>query len=229
MLVLVTTQKTRRAALVKSLNEHGVFVYIASYENAKATVLAKDTGGVLLDCIGKLPAGERLCADLRAEYPQMPIAAIVTPTAVPCMEINRLIRETDEKALLEDCLDFCIRNCNYRAQQLSTPCLSIGNAPEETLYMGYRLHLSPKEHLILRLLFYRAPHYTSPEDLLELCYPDGTQSIENLAVQIGRINQQARKINQLPLIVNRHGVGYRLRDGILETDIHKIHAATGGR
>ncbi|MBQ9805480.1 MAG: winged helix-turn-helix domain-containing protein [Clostridia bacterium] len=222
MLVLVTTQPTRRAALVKSLNEHGVFVYITSYEQAEKTVRKKDTGGVLLDCVGKLPSGERLCALLREDYPQMPIAAIVTEAAVPSMEINRLLREVNEKALLADALDFCTQNCSYRAHQLSTYCLSVGNAPEETLYMGYRLPLSPKEHALLRFLFYRWPSYTSPNDLLELCYFDSNASKQNLTVQIARINRHAKELGLQPLIVNRRGIGYRLRSGIVEEPLPAV-------
>lgn len=222
MLVLVTSQKTRRAALVKSLNEHGVFVYISSFEQAEDTVCQKDTGGVILDCVGKLSAGERLCARLRETYPQIPIAAIVSKEAIPCMEINRLLREADEKLLFDDALDFCIQNCGYRARRLSTYCLSVGNAPEETLYMGYRLPLSPKEHELLRFLFYRWPAYTAPEDLLELCYFDSLVSKQNLTVQIGRINQHAKDLGLQPLIVNRRGMGYRLRSGIVEEPLLTI-------
>jgi len=215
MLVLVTAHKTRRVALVKSLNEHGVFVFVTSPEEACKRVHEKDTGGVILDTIGALNTCERLCAELREAYPQMPIGAIVSEHAIPKMEINRILREGQETALAEDVLDFCKQNCNYCAERLSTYCLSVANAPEETLYMGYRMPLSPKEHMILRFLFYRAPAYTSSEDLLELCYPEGNVKKENPRVLIGRINRRAKQIDAHRLIVHRRGLGYRLRDGIV--------------
>lgn len=215
MLVLVTSQKTRRVSLVKSLNEHGVFVFFAYPEEALRKVEEKDTGGVLLDTIGCLGACEQLCAELRERYPQMPIGAIVSRQAIPNLAVNRILREGDGTSVDESALDFCIRNCGYRSQRLSTYCLSMANAPEETLYMGYRMQLSPKEHLILRFLFYRAPAYTSSEDLWELCYPEGNVRQENAAILIGRINRRSREIDGNNLIVHRRNTGYRLRDGII--------------
>jgi DNA-binding response OmpR family regulator len=215
MLVLVTTQKTRRVSLVKSLNEHGVFVFITSPEDACRMVEAKDTGGVLLDTHACLSACERICTALRERYPQMPIGAIVSKQAIPKMAVNRIIREDDSTTTDEEVLDFCIQNCGYHTKHLSTYCLSVANAPEETLYMGYRMPLSPKEHTILRFLFYREPAYTSLEDLLELCYPEGNVKVENVTVLISRINQRARQIDGHNLIVHRRKMGYRLRDGIL--------------
>ena len=215
MLVLVTTQKTRRVSLVKSLNEHGVFVFLTSPDVAIRTVEEKDTGGVLLDTIGCLGECEELCAVLRERYAQMPIGAIVSKQAIPKMEVNRILRNEDASLLCAEALDFCKENCGYRAERLSTYCLSLANAPEETLYMGYRMPLSPKEHMILRLLFYRAPAYTAFADLLELCYPEGNVKGESVTVLIGRINQRAKKIDGHYLIVHRRNFGYRLRDGIL--------------
>ena len=87
--------------------------------------------------------------------------------------------------------------------------------PAETYYMGYPLPLTAREHSILRCLFYRAPYVTSKIDLMELCYPEGTQSLQNIVVQIRQINQKAARIDRRPLIVNVYGKGYRLRDGIL--------------
>jgi len=81
--------------------------------------------------------------------------------------------------------------------------------------MRYRMPLSPKEHEILRCLFYRWPRATTAEDLLALCYPEGGKAKENVAVQIGRINQRAKSIHPRPLIVFQRNTGYRLRNGIV--------------
>ena len=117
--------------------------------------------------------------------------------------------------IFEHALDFCITDCNWRRKPLSTFALTVGDVPEATLYMGYRLPLSPKEHTILRCLFYRSPYETSADDLLSLCYPTEPVKRENLTVLIARINRKASLIDPNPLIVNRYGKGYRLRDGIL--------------
>ena len=216
MLVFVTPYKTRRADLVEHLNRNGVFVYVSSPESAHKIVLQKDTGGVLLDAVGNLGTCERLASDLRSEYPAMPIAAIVAKDAIPQMEINTLLRDTDERSVLEQALDFCICHCGWRTKVLSTHCLTVDDIPEATLYMGYRLPLSPKEHEILRCLFYRLPYDTATDDLLSLCYPNQPAKRENLTTLIARINQKAKVIDSHPLIVNRYGKGYRLRDGILD-------------
>ena len=216
MLVFVTPNKTRRAALVEHLNRNGVFVYLSSPEGARLTVHKKDTGGVLLDAVGNLGACERLAEALLREYPAMPIAAIVARDAVPQIKVNALLRDTDEQVLSEQVLDFCICQCGWHTKPLSTYRLTVGDVPEATLYMGYRLPLSPKEHEILRCLFYRMPHDTTADDLLSLCYPNHPVKRENLTAMIRRINKKAEAIDPHPLIVNRYGKGYRLRDGILD-------------
>jgi len=215
MLIFVTPQKTRRAALVEHLNRNGVFIYVSSPDTACKMVMEKDTGGVLLDAVGNLSACERVAATLRRDYPTMPIGAIVAKDAIPQMEVNCLMRDTGDKSLFDQALDFCVTDCNWRTKQLSTYALTVGNVPEATLYLGYRLPLSPKEHEILRCLFYRLPYDTSADDLLNLCYPTQAVRRENLTTLIRRINRKAAAIDPHPLILNRYGKGYRLRDGIL--------------
>ena len=215
MLILVTPEKTRRAALVEHLNRNGVFVFLSSPDTACKMVQEKDTGGVLLDAVGNLSACEKISAILHRDYPAMPIGAIVAKEAIPQMEINCLLRDMGNELLFDQVLDFCITDCNWRTKPLSTYALTVGNAPEATLYMGYRLPLSPKEHDILRCLFYRMPYDTSADDLLSLCYPNQAVRRENLTTLIRRINRKAAAIDPHPLILNRYGKGYRLRDGIL--------------
>ena len=215
MLILVTERKAARRDLIAHLKANGVYSFVCTYEAAEVLCKNKDTGGVVLDCISNLPRAEALCANLRAAYPEMPIAAIVSPLAVPNMEINRLIRISPVIDLFDDILDFCIRTCGWRTARMTTYTLTVGNTPEETYYMGYPLKLSSREHEILRCLFYRAPRVTSKSDLMELCYPDGGESLGNIVVQIHAINQKASLIDPRPLVINERLAGYRLRDGIL--------------
>ena len=215
MLILVTERKQAHLATVQGLIANGIYTFVCPYETAGVLCEVKDTGGVVLDCIGNLPRAERLCAQLRTRYPEMPIAAIVTPDSIPDLAVNRLIRSNSAATFFDDLLDFCIRTCGWSTKTLSTFSLCIGNMPDETFYMGYALRLTPREHSILRCLFYRTPHVTSKEDLMELCYPEGTQNLQNVVVQIRQINQKAAKIDRRPLIVNLYGKGYRLRSGIL--------------
>ena len=215
MLVLVTAHKSRHLELVHTLLGYGIFTYVTTPDAAQAVCRDKDTGGVVLDCVGMLTAGEALCRALRAEYPLLPIAAMVAADAVPNMEIHALLREGDPARLTADLLDFCQRTCGWRTSVLSTFSLTVTNAPEETVYMGYRMPLSAREHTVLRCLFYRSPSYTTADDLLALCYPQGHQRAANLTVQICNINRRAARIDPRPLIVNHRGRGYRLRYGIV--------------
>ncbi len=216
MLILVTEQKKQHVATVETLIANGIFSFVCPYETAGILCDKKDTGGVVLDCLSNLPRAERLCAELRRLYPEMPIAAIVAPNAVPDLAVSRLIRVENARDALLDVLDFCIRTCGWRTQTLSTFSLYVENDPAKTRYMGYPLLLTPREHRILRCLFYRAPLVTSKEDLMELCYPEGWQNLQNIVIQIGHINHKAAEIDDRPLIVNDYGKGYRLRAGVLQ-------------
>lgn len=215
MLILVTEHRKRFDEILDRLPARGIYTFVCPYETAGALCEKKDTGGVILDCIGALPRAERLCAELRDRYPEIPIAAIVAPDAIPDLAVNRLMRTRHPSLLFDDILDFCIRTCGWQTERLSTFELLVTASPADTRYMGYALPLTPREHLILRCLFYRAPEITSKDDLTELCYPTGMQSVQNVVVQIGNINKKASVIDPRPLIVNVYGKGYRLRDGIL--------------
>lgn len=213
MLVFVTNAQKSRSSLLPRLAEHGIYTFLCPFETAAFHCDKKDTGGVLLDCVTSLTCGERLCAELRSQYPEMPIGAIVTPSAVPDLAVNRLIRENGD--ILDDVLDFCIKNCGWRTARLTTYSLTIEDDPDKTVYMGYRFPLTPREHTILRCLFYRAPRVTSADDLLALCFADASLSAANLSTHISSINRRALELDRRPLIVNVYGQGYRLRDGIV--------------
>lgn len=215
MLLIVSDDRKKCFPIVKQLIPHGIFSFLCPYETAEFMCEKKDVGGVLLDCVAGLGKGERLCKIFRSRYPEMPIGAIISQGAIPNMEVNRLIRTPASESILDGVLDFCICNCGWRTKKLSTHYLAVEDDPARTVYMGYPLDVSPREHEILRCLFYRAPYVTTKDDLLTLCYPEGMQSHANLSIQIGRINRSAARIDPRPLIVNVYGKGYKLRDGIV--------------
>ena len=215
MLILITQRTSSFRRLAVRLSVNGVFSYVSSFEAARFICEKKDTGGVVLDCTQSLPMGEKLCESLRNEYPDMPIAAIVPLGSIPNMPATRILTDCDKDTLLEELMDFCTRACGWSTERLSTYHLTVNDRPDDTRYMGYRLPLSVRQHIILRCLFYRAPKPTTVDDLMSLCFPEGVQSGSNLAVQIKRINDRAKRIDHRPLIVFCYGEGYRLRDGIL--------------
>ena len=215
MLLVITDRRELGKELASILSNQGIFTFACPLETGEFYCDQKDTGGVLLDCVSDLKAGEKLCRALRNAYPPMPILAIVSKDAIPEMEADRILREDALKSLLPDILDFCERNCGWVREPLTTYFLTVGNTRQEVVYMGYPLLLSERGFEILRCLFYRYPELTSASDLMSLCYPEGTEQIGNLAVQIHHINQCAEKIDPRPLVVNLYGKGYKLRDGIL--------------
>jgi len=215
MILFVTERREYHLESLQRLTAEGIFLYPCHFRASVTLCRKKDIGGVVIDCVGEMPKSELLCERLRREQPdEMPIAAIVTPKSIPCLAIDRLIRDHGGD-LFDDLLDFCVTNCGWSTDPLSTFYLRVGKNPAENLYMGHPFPLAPRAHTILRCLFYRAPALTSTKDLLRLCYPEGTQVADNLAIQIRNINLLAKKINPHPLIVNEYGKGYRLRDGIL--------------
>lgn len=215
MLILITDRRDFGKDLASILTQRGVFTFECPLETGAFYCDQKDTGGVLLDCTADLKEGERLCRHLRKTYPQMPILALVARESIPEIEADMILRDSPLPTLLPDILDFCTRLCGWSEEPLSSYFLTVGERPEEVFYMGYPLRLSPKAFTILRCLFYRHPTLTSTEDLMSLCYPDGRETVGNLAVQIHHINKCAAKIDPRPLVVNEYGKGYKLRDGIL--------------
>ena len=64
----------------------------------------------------------------------------------------------------------------------------------------------------------RAPETVSRNELLAVCFPEGSQKAENLTVHVAHINSKARLISGLPLIKSVYGKDYRLRRGIVHTE-----------
>lgn len=214
MLILITERSDVRKTLTEHLHRHGVYLLCGTHENALFLCDAHDTGGVILDCAVQTPRAEMLCKELRALYPEMPIAAIVLPNTAPDLSADAILWENDERSLGARAYEFCV-NCGWHARPYQTYELTVGLDPSETVYMGYPLPLPPRAHNILRCLFYRAPHTTTADELMSLCYPCEHKSISNLTVQIHEINKRALKIDPRPLIVSVYKKGYRLRGGIL--------------
>ncbi len=214
MLLFATNRSRLARSLAASLLPRGIYLFHASLETAEFMCDTKDIGGVLLDAVTDADAAVTLAHTLRARYPSLPMAAILSPRTLLDLPVDCLLRQEDTDTLLEFVSDFCIL-CGWNCDRIGVFDLDMTQDPDKTYYMGYPLPLSPREHAILRCLFYRSPRPTSSDDLMSLCYPLERKSISNLAVLIRRINQRAAKIDPRPLIVSVYAKGYRLRDGIL--------------
>lgn len=202
--------------MMKELSSEGFFIFRAPYETAQFVFEKKDIGGVILDCIPSIQQGEELCHDLRRRFPALPIGVIVSPDSIPNAEADMIARDTGELSdVIARCRDFFVRACGWTAKTLSTYALTLDWQERTAIYMGYPLKLTPTEHRLLYCLFYHSPRVTGVDDLLTLCYPDGThRSASNIGVHIHTINRHASRIDPRPLIIHRDG-GYCLRDGIL--------------
>lgn len=216
MLILIARHSRAWKDHAARLLEEGIFSYRSGYENALFLCDKKDTGGVILDCTESLREGEALCYAIRAEYPDMPIAAVVRTVDVPNLPATRIMRCNNPSELpLDALLDFATHVCGFDTKRLCGFFLTVGEDPADTHYMGYPMPLSKAQHTLLRFLLYRAPLITPIDDILELCFPNGNTSASALMSQLHAINKRAALIDPRPLIENVYGKGYRLRDGIL--------------
>lgn len=215
MLILVTDRRAFGESLASRLLQSGIFSLRASHDAASFLCEAKDCGGVLLDGAASPQKSEALCRELRTRYPELPIALLLPKGYLPSSPADRFLREGEEE-MTDALLDFCHTLCGWPTGEMSTFSLTVGKDPTGTRYMGYPLPLSPREHVLLRCLFYRAPRLTSCDDLLSLCYPTDPPTAASLSVTVSAINRRASAIDPRPLIVNVYGKGYRLRRGILD-------------
>ena len=214
-MLLYVSDRPHGNAVCKHLFSRGILLFRASFETARFLCEKKDTGGVVIDCIPNLSAGEALCRDLRLRYPTMPIAALVSPDCVPNLACDLLIRAEDAPDTIAARVeDFYVSLCGWSAKSLSTFALTLNFDTREVHYLGYPLSLTPTELCLLYCIFYRSPQATTADDLLSLCYFGRSRSISNVSVQLHRINQKASRIDPRPLIIHTRD-GYRLRDGIV--------------
>ena len=214
MLLFVSDRRGFSRIVSEYLHENGVILFRCYIEAAEFFCEQKDISSVIIDCEPHMRRAQQLCAKLQELYPEMPIATIAAKTSRPSLCIDHIFRDDNMQLLYENLMTFC-RDCGWNQQTFSSYYLTVGFSSTDIRYMGYPLHLSHREHQILRCLFYRSPKYTTSQDLMSLCYPRGTETMSNLCVMIHRINKSAAKIDPRPLIVNAHALGYRLRDGIL--------------
>lgn len=210
MLIFISDRSDFSHTIRTLLTNEGVFLFSCAMETGEFFCEKKDIGGVILDCVENEAVGERLCRTLRRTYPELPISAIVGENAFPDLQADRIFRQPDISLLLPQILDFC-RYCGWNPDPLSLYHLYINDSPSDTLYMGYPLYLSRKEHLLLRCLFYCFPTPAPAADLIVLCYPDKVCRIGNIAQLVRSVNLRAAEIDPHPLIINEYGKGYLIR------------------
>ena len=193
----------------------GIFAYYTPLETARFFCDSKDVCGAIVDGVPHLSLAENLVFELRCAYPELPILLIVPQQGLPNASAEiAYYREQDPHGLMVCCMDF-VRDQVGWGRSLSTYTLSIQKDSTDALLLGYPLHLSPRESAILRCLFAFAPKVVTADDLLLLCFPEGTQLVANLSVHISHINRRAAEIGLSPLIVSEYGKGYRLNRAVI--------------
>ena len=214
MILLATDRQTVRGLSVSCFLPAGIFSYHCPLETARFFCEKKEISGAILDAVPDLPAAEALARDLRERYPDLPMALILPPHVRPNAPVDLLVPDQPSESLAADLLRFLRDQVGWRSD-FSTYALSIPLDGTEARLLGYPFPLAPREAAILRCLFVFAPRVVSGDDLLLLCFPEGTQRVANLSVQISRINRRAAEIGLPDLIVSEYGRGYRLNRAII--------------
>ena len=214
MLAFLTDSEKQRCLLSPALLSGGIFHYIEGLANGSKLCDEKEIGGVILDAVEDPDAASGLCAELRARYPEMPIALLLDAETIPNATADRIIRSKDE-CLLREVMEFCHAVMGRERQILSTRQLYITEAPDDTRYLGYPLLLSEAEHRLLLCLTYLAPRVASPDELHRLCDPQRLHSAKSLAVRIASFNRKAKEIHPRVLIRNVFKRGYFLNTDVL--------------
>ncbi len=214
MILFVTDRQTLRGLSVSHFLSAGIFSYVCPIETARFLCEKKDISGAIIDGVPALSQAEALVGDLRLRYPELPMALIAPPDSVPNASAEVIRNDADLPVLADALISFIRERVGWK-YDLTTYSLSLPSDSAEATLLGYPFPLSPREAVILRCLFAFAPRVVSSDDLLTLCFPEGTQRAANLSVQISRINRRAANIGLPDLIVSEYGKGYRLNRAII--------------
>ena len=214
MILLVSDRQTVRGLPVSHFLPAGIFTYTCPIETARFFCREKEISGAILDGVPSLLAAEVLAGDLHREYPGLPMLLITAPGNVPDAPAQT-VRDTGDLSALADALLTFVRRTVGWQHDFSTFSLSLALGSDQATLLGYPFPLSGRELAILRCLFAFAPKTVSADDLLLLCFPEGTQHFANLSVQISRINRRSAALGLPNLIVSEYRNGYRLNHAIL--------------
>lgn len=208
MFLLVSEQRKTALETILKLSEHGFFICYSPFETAAFLCKKQDTGGVIVDCVQDACRGDALCEALLAEYPALPIGALIAWDALPPRGTDPILWTADEG--YDAILHFLRERCRFDPGRLSTRYLTLDPFDRGILYMGYPLRLTLREHRILYCLLYRAPQAVSAEELCALCPDEPALTPRAIRVYVHRINQGAAKIapNAPPLVCYRRTRGF---------------------
>ncbi len=210
MFLLLTDDNSFGIRISEKLLARGLFSYRADLDCGRALCERFDTSAVFLDGRDRPALAESLCRELLSLYPELPVLFLCSKKSVTdCRSARLLSADGSDGEITEHLLTFARERCGW-SPRLSTYALTISDDPTETRFLGYPLHLTPREHAILGFLFYSAPKLLPPHLLLSVCFPKGHEKAENLGVHVSAINRKSVALTGLPLIENRYGEGYRL-------------------
>ncbi len=217
MICLISERIPQYRNAIDGLIDCGILVYATSPHEAQRVCEKKDTGGIILDLCASGARGETLLEELLLRYPEMPVAVVSAPDMPrnPRVAVLNMPNDRPEESF-DVLLQFCTACCHAQIHvALSTPLLSLRADPDACYYMGYPLALTAFQYRLLRILLYLYPKVAASEDLLFLCGLNPKTGPGKLTKQITAINRRAAEIHPTPLIVNRYGIGYILRNGLM--------------
>lgn len=213
MILLVSDRQTVRGLPVSHFLPAGIFTYACPTETARFFLREKKISGAIIDGVPNLATAEALARDFHAEFPELPMVLIALPTDCPDAPAEICRDREPLAALADELLQFLRQTVGWK-NALTTHALTVPLDSGEATLWGYRFPLSDREVAILRCLFAFAPKAVATDDLLLLCFPEGTQKKANLSVQISRINHRSGKLGLPELILSEYGFGYRLNPAV---------------
>ena len=169
MLIFLTDRRQQGLELTRTLAASGLEVLAECMEAAEYLCREHTMSAMLIDGTAEPHHANALCAKMRSEYPDLPIALILENGSVADSDTDCVIRYETVPQVADEVLHFC-RTHGWNPQ-LSTFTLLVNDHPNDTRLLGYRMPLSPREHQILRLIYLRAPETVSRNELLGCLLP----------------------------------------------------------
>jgi two-component system KDP operon response regulator KdpE len=113
-------------------------------------------------------------------------------------------------------------SCDEVLPKIETPDLSVDLEKRRIEVRGERIHLSPKEFDVLRLLVIQQGAPLSHQRILQSVWgPDHAEETENLRVVINQLRKKIEKDSAHPrYILTEHWLGYRFQPPSVPTDKH---------
>ena len=216
MYLIISSNKNEAEGIFKIIKNAAepIFAYFRS-EKSFESLLEYDhplsPKAIIINNVGNADISSRLCEYIKATYPSIPIGIILTISSKD-PQLFKYLPNSDQELILPvseaSLLPFLKRLRKTEAHAYSSHVLSL--SAHSSSLLGYDLHLSPSENIIL-LFLSTFNTSTIPADIIkDACFLSESGSSTSIRVLIDRINKKAKDISGRPIILSRYGQGYYL-------------------